>query len=77
MWGLGEGRQDITLIQSPQPPVTLQYWSTVLVFDNHSCPRKGPKLVRWGRYKQELEPTPSEHSSYPCPQLPQVQGETD
>lgn len=52
--GLGEERQDITLIQSPQPPVTLQSWSTVLVFANHSQPRKGPKLVRWGGCKQKL-----------------------
>lgn len=65
MWGLGEGRQDITLIQSPQRPVTLQYWSTVLVFVNHSCPGKGPKLVRWGRYKQELGASPASSTTPP------------
>lgn len=46
---MGEGRQDITLIQSPEPPVTLQYWSTTLVFVNHSCPQRGSKGGEVGR----------------------------
>lgn len=66
--GLGEGRPASTLIQSPQPPVTLQYWSTVLVFINHSCPRKGPKLVRRGRRPTlHAHAASSDLCSRPCP----------
>lgn len=52
VWGLGKGRQDVTLIQSPRPPGPLQYWSAVLGFVNRPRPEKGPELVRWGGCKE-------------------------
>lgn len=64
--GRGEGRQDITLIQSPSPHHSLILGCTSR-FPCPSGPGKGPELEF---------PAGADRCSYPCPQLPQEDRQT-